>query len=318
MMTKTTHYSRRHILAALGAGAALTVTPAQAISISLGGSGSDGLISTKTFQTLTNMIKGMNFTEEDEIELGNQMFPSLVKSSGGIYRNPAVQQATMGIASHIVGASERPELPWQIVVVADQRVNAWALPGGKIAVNAGLLRYAANEDELAAVIAHEAGHIERKHAVEQIKKKSFVEGISSIGQAALHDELKNNGAVGYAADSVAGALEAPMLRLVSSGYARDAELEADANIARSFSKTGHSVERGVGIFSTLMDILPPDTQETTSLYSTHPQTLERIDRILENRDEADLDAVADRELPMSDEFAAIKQTFPTRRYYQRR
>jgi beta-barrel assembly-enhancing protease len=311
--------SRRQILGGLATAAALVASPAHAISISFG-KGSDGLLSSKTFRTLTNMIKGMKFTEEEEIQLGDQLFPRLVQGSGGLYRNPAIQQATLGIAERIIRKTERPDLPWQVVVVADNRVNAWALPGGKIAVNTGLLRYAANEDELAAVIAHEAGHIERKHAVAQIKKKSFVEGMSGIGQAALYDELNNNGAAGYAANSVIGELEGPMLRLVSSGYARAAEREADDHINRVFASNGYSVERGVGIFRTLLDILPPDTQETTSLYSTHPETKARVSRIIANQPAAEeLGATdsAEETKSVSPEFAAIKKTFPTRKFYLR-
>ena len=262
-MTQRT-FHRRAFLGAVGASAAMASTTAQAISISIG-KNSDGLLSTKTFRTLTNMIKGLKVTQEEEIALGDQLFPRLLQGSGGVYRNTAVQEATVGIAQRIINTTERTDLPWQLAVVGDYRVNAWALPGGKVAINAGLLRYVDHEDELAAVIAHEVGHIEYRHAVEQIKKKSFVEGLSGIGQAALYDELNNHGAAGYAAGSVIGELEGPMLKLVTSGYERAAELEADDNIARVFSQTGHSVERGVGIFRTLLDLLPPGTEETTSL-----------------------------------------------------
>ncbi len=204
---------------------------------------------------------------------------------------------------------------WQVVAVADNSVNAWALPGGKIAINSGLLRYAANEDELAAVLAHEIGHVNNKHAVEQIKSKSFIGGLSSIGQSALNSELQKHGTAGYAASSVIGELEGPMMEMVTSGFGRDAEFEADANIATAFRVSGHSVERGVGIFETLLVLLPANTTQTTSLYSTHPETRERIDTILRNRVEADAQAADDKEV--SPAFAAIKETFPTREVYMR-
>lgn len=311
--------SRRTMLGTLGvatAGLALTPNIAQAISISIGGGGSSGgLLSTKNLTTLFNMAKEMNFTEEDEIRLGEELFPSLISGSGGIYRNDKIQSALIQIAQKVLASSPRKELPWQVVAVADNSVNAWALPGGKIAINSGLLRYAANEDELAAVLAHEIGHVNNKHAVEQIKSKSFIGGLSSIGQSALNSELQKHGTAGYAASSVIGELEGPMMEMVTSGFGRDAEFEADANIATAFRVSGHSVERGVGIFETLLELLPANTTQTTSLYSTHPETRERIDTILRNQAAADAQAADDKEV--SPAFAAIKETFPTREVYMR-
>lgn len=305
---------RRLFLAGLTAGGLLATQTANAIKISIGGDGG-GLLSTKNLRAMINMLKGLEFSTKDEIALGEQLFPRLVAGSGGPYKNPAIQQAVASIATPIIETSEREPLPWQVVVVADSTINAWALPGGKLAINIGLLRYVNNEDELAAVIAHEMGHVENRHAIAQLKKKSFVEGLSAIGQSALNSELSNNGAAGYAAGSLAGELEAPMLRLVSSGYEKTAEFEADQQIPKSFTKTGHSVERGLGIFHTLMDVLPADTKERTSLYSSHPDTRERIAKLAETAEPSS--TPSGEEQSASDAFQVIKRTFPTRRYYQR-
>jgi Zn-dependent protease with chaperone function len=237
--------NRRLFLAGSAAGGLLATKTASAITISIGGDGG-GLLSTKNLRAMINMLKGLEFSTEDEIALGEQLFPRLVAGSGGPYKNPNVQKAVAEIATPIIATSERDPLPWQVVVVADSTINAWALPGGKLAVNIGLLRYAENEDELAAVIAHEKGHVESRHAIAQSKKKSFVEGISAIGQSALNSELRNHGAAGYAAGSLAGELDGPMLRLVSSGYEKSAEFEADQQIPKSFARAGPSVERGLG------------------------------------------------------------------------
>ena len=105
------------------------------------------------------------------------------------------------------------------------------------------------------------------------------------------------------------------MKVVSSGFGRDAEFEADAHIVSAFDASGHSVERGVGIFETLLELLPPDTEETTSLYSTHPETQERINRILAERP-TPTDGVAD-DIEPSEAWATIKNTFPTREVYMR-
>ena len=113
--------SRRKVLGGMGiatAGMALAPNIAQAISISIGGGGGGGgggLLSTKTLNTLFNMIQDMDFSEEDEIKLGEELYPGLISGSGGIYRNDKVQNALIQITQKVLTSSARKELPWQVV-----------------------------------------------------------------------------------------------------------------------------------------------------------------------------------------------------------
>ena len=115
--------NRRLFLAGSAAGGLLATKTASAITISIGGDGG-GLLSTKNLRAMINMLKGLEFSTEDEIALGEQLFPRLVAGSGGPYKNPNVQKAVAEIATPIIATSERDPLPWQVVVVADSTINA--------------------------------------------------------------------------------------------------------------------------------------------------------------------------------------------------
>ena len=104
----------------------------------------------------------------------------------------------------LIKASARPVLQWEIVLIDDNAVNAWSLPGGKLAVNKGVLRYVANEDELAAVVAHEIGHVDHADALEEMKTERFASTITDSGKQALASSA--GGAAGVATSVVADAL----------------------------------------------------------------------------------------------------------------
>ena len=257
------------------------------------------------------MLRGLNLDEEDEIAIGDRLFGSLIQSMGGVYRNSAAQSAVSKIATGLFEASARQAFGWDVAIVDNNEVNAWALPGGKVGVNKGLLRYVDSEDELAAVIAHEMGHAELSHAVKEMKKKAFYSGLSQAGQAAAVSAIDNPNARTGAAMGMQ-VLEAPMLRLVTSGYSRDMELEADMHIVDVFAKTGYSVTRGTRFYETLLDLIPERQKGTTSLFAGHPQTKKRLAALQEAGASS-----PEVEQSVSYEYFLLKETFPTRKIYKR-
>jgi beta-barrel assembly-enhancing protease len=259
---------------------------------------------------VTDLVSGA-LTLPNETELGNALYRRVIALSGGAYRNAAVQRLLQRIAEPLIAASSKPELQWEAVVLDDNTVNAWSLPGGKLAVNKGLLRYAANEHELAAVIAHEIGHIDHGHAIEEMKTERFASTLSASGRDILASSTSGGGAV--VSSAVADVLQEPMVKLATSGYSREAERQADAYILKVFAKTGHDARKAPDFFRTLTELAPHDTTATTSLFSTYPDTMERI-TLLER---AAAQAKAGKPRAPSPAFAELKATFPTRMYYRR-
>jgi beta-barrel assembly-enhancing protease len=256
------------------------------------------------------MLKNISIDEEDEIALGNDLFSPMIQATGGIYRNGPAQSSLIKFAAAIFETSARPAFSWEIVIVDNNEVNAWALPGGKIAVNKGLLRYVDNEDELAAAIAHEMGHAELSHAAKEMRKKAFYSGFSSAAQAAAVAAVNDKARAGTRAGMQA--LSGPMMELITSGYSRNLEIEADLHIINVFQRTGHNILRGANFYQTLLDIIPPKSKGTTSLFAGHPETEKRLALLKEHGAET-----PSSELGLSFEFFALKETFPTRKIYKR-
>lgn len=258
-----------------------------------------------------NMLKGVNIDEEDEIDLGRDLFGALIDSLGGPYRNSIVRTALKAIAEPIFATTARRAFDWEIELVDSNEANAWALPGGKIGVNKGLLRYIANRHELAAVISHEMGHAELSHAAKEMRKKAFYSGLSTAAQAAAvaATDRKTRIAAGAGAKGIA----IPMMRLVTSGYSREDENEADGHIVKVFANTGYDLMEGAGFYRTLLELAPKNAKGTTSLFSGHPQTEKRL-AALQEAAASQPSGVA----PASNaEFETIKHSFPTRKVYHR-
>ncbi|WP_026871705.1 M48 family metallopeptidase [Inquilinus limosus] len=249
----------------------------------------------------------------DEAALGEGLYPRLVAQSGGAYPNARVQSAVRSFAEPLFRVSRRG-FRWEITVLDDNSPNAWSLPGGKLGVNKGLLRYAASEAELAAVIAHEMGHAELGHQVAELDDKGFADRLSTffkdVAQREIDAKVSGLGNVtGPALDAIAPG----MSRLITSGYSREHEREADAYILTVFRATGYDPRQASAVFRTLNSLVPPGTERTTSLFSTHPDTRERIELL----DEEAARLPAGGGSAGSAAFAEIKAVFPTRRWYLR-
>lgn len=248
----------------------------------------------------------------DEAALGEGLYPRLVAQSGGAYGNSRIQSAVRSFAQPLFRVSKR-SFRWEITVLDDNSPNAWALPGGKLGINKGLLRYVASESELAAVISHEMGHAELSHQVAELENKGFTDRLVQFGKGVAQRELDTQ--LSGLSDLTSRGLDAltpAVSELITSGYSRDHEREADSYILVVFRATGYDPRQASAVFRTLDSLVPPGEEKTTSLFSTHPGTRDRIER---------LDDAAAR-LPAggsagSADFATIKAVFPTRRYYLR-
>ena len=258
------------------------------------------------------MLKGLKIHEEDEIAIGEEMFGQFIGNSGGTYLNKAVRTAVRLIARPIFEMSNRKNFAWDVAVIDNNEVNAWALPGGKIGINKGLLRYIDSEDELAAVIAHEAGHVEFSHAAEEMKKKAFYSALSSAAQTAAVAALDENR---VKTSAIAAGLDIPLYQLVTAGYSRESEREADMHIVSLFKAMDRDVGAAVSFFETLLELAPRKAKTTTSLFSGHPKT---INRIAELKEAAPVqEGFVSLHTETSPAFNEIKQALPTRRYYMR-
>ncbi len=298
--------SRRALLTAA---AALAASPALAQFNIPMGSGSVDV--GKLFSGAKSLFDGFSLGEADEIKMGQAYYGGFVDRSGGPYRNRNAQAALASFADPIIKTSKRPQLPWEFVLLDDDTVNAWALPGGKLGINKGLIRYCDDPADLAAVLSHEVGHAELSHAISQMKNDSFTKGMTQVGREALNTKL--SGAGGAVTNTVLDALQEPIYGMITSGYSQGSEFAADAHVLQVFETTGFAPAKASHFYGTLLQLVPPNSTGTTSLFATHPGTRERI---------AKLDALAKAKPAPATEaqaagWAELKSVFPTRQVYRR-
>ena len=266
------------------AGAALIATPALAQLPSLGSLPGMPAGMSKAADLVgqaANVISSMKLTEADEIAMGDGYYEKFIEQSGGRYNSRRAQDAVRQFAQPVIGTTKR-SFQWDIALIDNETVNAWALPGGKIGVHTGLLRYCASPEDLAAVLSHEHGHVELSHGVAQIKNKKFVQGMGGIAKQQIVEKVGQGktGAVGaYFTGEILTAFEGPIYDMITSGYSQDLEYAADGHIVGIFDTLGYDNGHATDFFNTMLRLVPPNTKATTSLYSTHPGTKDRIKRL---------------------------------------
>ena len=138
----------------------------------------------------TNPVTGRSelalISEGQEIQMGQQ-YAEEVKAAYGLYDNAGVQAYVNRLGMQLAAESERPQIPWQFNVIDDAAVNAFALPGGFVYINRGLIERARTASELAGVLGHEIAHVVLRHSAERIEKAqktnvgvSIVCGLTSL------------------------------------------------------------------------------------------------------------------------------------------
>ena len=179
----------------------------------------------------------------------------------------------------LVSYSPQPDQPFTFFVVRDNQINAFALPGGFVGVNAGLITTSANENELAAVLAHEISHITQQHlvrAVEAEQKYAPLMVLAMVGAviAASKQSPYSTGNSGIGAIATAEGIAAQM----QINFTRADEYEADRVGIQTLAKANFDPDAMAGFFSRMQQALRPgfDENDVPALLMDHPVTIERI------------------------------------------
>ncbi len=232
----------------------------------------------------TNPVTGKRelqfVSESQEIQTGQQNYAPMRQSEGGdfevlpdltAYVNEVGQK--LAAASGSITVSER-KLPYEFKVLNSSVPNAWALPGGKIAVNRGLLTELANEAELAAVLGHEIVHAAARHGAQAQERGVLLQGglvAAQLGAAmgGVDDQAANLLALG----TNVGA------QLVTMRYGRDAELQADLYGTRLMKAAGYDPRAAVTLQETFLRLSEGHKQNwLDGLFASHPPSAERVAR----------------------------------------
>jgi predicted Zn-dependent protease len=207
-------------------------------------------------------------SEAEEIALGKENYAFMQQAGGGEYDiDPVLTEYVEGIGKRLAAVSDR-DLPYEFVVLNSSVPNAWALPGGKIAINRGLLTEINDEAELAAVLGHEIVHAAARHSARQMERGTLLQ-VAVLGTAIA------TGNSGYGDLAVGGASVGA--QLISQSYGRGAELESDLYGMRYMSRAGYDPQGAVRLQETFVRLSEGrDSDWLSGLFASHPPSAERV------------------------------------------
>jgi predicted Zn-dependent protease len=207
-----------------------------------------------------------------------------IREQGGVYDNPALQAYVNRVGQRLVANSDDAGSPFTFTVIDSPDINAFALPGGYIYINRGLLAYLESEAELAGVLAHEIGHVTAGHHSEQ-----QAAGITNKVVATTAYILTGSGELANASNMYGAELV--------SGYGREMELEADGLGARYMYASGYNPDALLEVIGVLKSQEQFQRVKAKSggkqvgtyhgLYSTHPRNDQRLKKVISTAGELD-------------------------------
>lgn len=207
------------------------------------------------------------------------------RKKGLLNRNPQQVQRVQAIAQRLIPQTrvfrqDAPGWPWEVNVLTLKDINAWAMPGGKMAVYTGLIeRLNATDDELAAVMGHEIAHALREHARERIARQMSTQAASAIGSIAIQI------LTGVQLDpQLAGTVGQAVFVLPNS---RENEQEADVIGVELMARAGYDPRAALTLWQKMGQAAggggPPE------FLSTHPSSATRL---------RELQAYVDKVMPL--------------------
>ncbi|HKW10766.1 MAG TPA: M48 family metallopeptidase [Gemmatimonadaceae bacterium] len=209
-------------------------------------------------------------SQQQEVQIGQEQ-SAQIKQQLPLVQDAAINQYVTSLGNQIASHTSRADLQWQFYVVNTDAVNAFALPGGIIYINRGVLERADRMDELAGVMGHEIEHVVRRHSVKQMEQ---MQGANvGVALACTLTNVCNNGAAA-AAINVGGSA-------IFAKFSRTDEQQADEGGFRNVMNAGISPE---GMLSFFQKLLAEEQQSggnsnVSSWFATHPGTQDRIDDI---------------------------------------
>jgi predicted Zn-dependent protease len=211
-----------------------------------------------------NPAPGGAMSTQKEVEIGQQEDQQIVESSV-IETDPLLNAYVQGIADNLWNQVARKDVPYNIKIIKDDDINSFATMGGFVYVYEGLIDFVQSDDELASVIGHETGHIERRHVLTSSSKAQILNilfGIASIFSPLIYN--------------FGGLAEAGLMAKVS----REDELEADRYGLQLMARAGYDPESMVTMMAHL-GVLQDEHSDLISKYlEDHPDPKARVAHLM--------------------------------------
>jgi beta-barrel assembly-enhancing protease len=216
-------------------------------------------------------------SEAQEVKLGEQNYAPMQQAEGGdMDVVPGLTTYVNQVGQKLAAVADR-KLPYEFVVLNSSVPNAWALPGGKIAINRGLLTELKSEAELAAVLGHEIVHAAARHGAKAQERGTLMQvGLAAAQIGAAVSEVDSNVAGLLIQGAGVGA------QLVQQKYGRDQELEADKYGMKYMKLAGYDPAGAVSLQQTFVRLSEQDGAKKQGwlegLFASHPPSAERVEQ----------------------------------------
>ena len=204
-------------------------------------------------------------TSDEEVQMGKE-FSVEIEKEYSVLKNAEVTAYVQSVGDRISRISDRSDIAYHFSVIEKDEINAFALPGGYIYIYTGLMKILDDEAQLAAVLAHEVGHVTARHSTERL---TTMYGYSVLAGMILGDDP--NFWAGLAANlfSTTGML----------AYSRSNEYEADKLGTTYASAAGYDPDGMVELLAKFIDTERGEPSKLEEWLSTHPPSTERMSRV---------------------------------------
>lgn len=218
---------------------------------------------------LLKALLGGKTTVEEETRIGQQIAGNLL-GAAPLVRDDTLQRYVNRVGRWVSLQSERPDLAWHFGVIESDDINAFAAPGGYVFLTKGLYRKLGNEAELAGVLAHEIGHVIRKHHLKLLRQSQGVAAIGGFlgGKAKDESQLLQN-LIGSGAE------------IVARGLDKDAEYEADRIGVVLTARAGYDPYALPAVLAEIGHVAKND-KSVSLLFKTHPHPEDRLGHLSES------------------------------------
>lgn len=229
-----------------------------------------GLISC-TVNPVTGKKELTLMSAAQEVSTGQENYGPYQQQQGGAYVvDPEVNLYVRQVGQKLARLSDRADLPYEFVVLNNGSPNAWALPGGKIAINRGLLVMLDDEAQLAAVLGHEIVHAAARHSARQMTQSSLMQaGVMAAGIAAQKTDYGQWITTGAGLGA----------NLWQAHYGRDQELEADQYGVKYMHAAGYNAQAAVELQEKFVALSQGSQSNAfNDLFASHPPSATRVQR----------------------------------------
>ncbi|MGC9021527.1 MAG: M48 family metallopeptidase [Dissulfurimicrobium sp.] len=206
---------------------------------------------------------------EQERKLGEKLLKT-IETQVTLINDPEVVGYVRDVGERILKSIDDKYFNYRFFVIKNSGINAFAVPGGEIFVNSGLLEVVDNEDELACVLAHEMGHVQGRHIARRMDSMQKVN--IATAAAAVAGLFLGGGQAGSAVLATSGALNAT----IGLKYSREDEEEADRRAYQYLCKAGYSPKGLIEVMKKIQQYRWLGNDSVPSYLQTHPTSSQRI------------------------------------------